>query len=559
MFACLYAPDFAVQAALRTEPQDEDARERLRRSAMVVLEGPENLPKVAALNDAARNRGIEAGMTKLQVETCGGVLLRKRSEAEEDAAQAELVECANSFSPRVESTGAGTVLLDLCGTERLFGTPENTARKISVAARERGFDLRVAVASNPDTALYAARGFPGITVIPAGHEARRLAWLNVDLLPISAEMLETLHGWGIRTFQALAALPEVPLTERLGQAGLHLQKLARGAIQRTLVPIVPVQRFIESYEFDDPVETLESLSFVLNRLLQQICSRLIAQALSTNELRLTMDLAVTQRRAGSSGEQFQHDWKLPVPTQDGRMLFALAGLELERNIFSAPIKKIILEAVPVKPRTAQGNLFAPPSPDAEKLEMTLARIRGVVGGVDAEGVSCVGSPGVVDTHRPASFEVRAFSSERDSLNKDGAKNANSNPAAGVPTSRKSGETWGIPGLPTRKSGETLRLSSGQAWGIPASPTIALRVFRPPLETAVELNGQTPHIVRLWKKPGRVIAASGPWCSSGHWWNRAVAWVREEWDVALKTSAGIGFYRIYLDRVQKQWFVEGMFD
>jgi protein ImuB len=526
MFACLYAPDFAVQAALLTEPPD--LREGLRRSPMVVLEGPENLPRVAALNDAARKCGMEAGMTKLQVETCGGVLLRKRSEAEEDAAQAELVECATFFSPRVESTGAGTVLLDLDGTERLFGTPENTARKISVAARERGFDLRVAVASNPDTALYAARGFPGITVILAGQEARRLAWLNVELLPIGTEMLDTLHCWGIRTFQALAALPEVPLTERLGQAGLYLQKLARGAVHRTLVPIAVVQQFVESYEFDDPVETLESLSFVLNRLLQQICSRLMAQALSTNELRLTMDLAVTQRRVSNSGEQFQHDWKLPVPTQDGRMLFALVWLELERNIFSAPIKKVTLEALAVKPRTAQGNLFAPPSPDAEKLEMTLARIRGVVGGADAEGVSCVGSPGVVDTHKTASFEVRPFSSVREGLSKDGlGKDAAEKDRANL-----------VPAL---------------------LPTIALRVFRPPLETAVELNGQTPHIVCLWKKPGRVIAASGPWCSSGHWWNRAVTWVREEWDVALKTPAGIGFYRIYLDRVQKQWFVEGMFD
>src|SRR5260221_5980335 len=45
----------------------------------------------------------------------------------------------------------------------------------------------------------------------------------------------------------------------------------------------------------------------------------------------------------------------------------------------SPIKKLTVEAVPVKPRMAQGNLFAPPSPETEKLEITLARIRGVVG------------------------------------------------------------------------------------------------------------------------------------------------------------------------------------
>jgi len=75
MFACLLVPDFPVQAALLLEPKD--TRELLRRSPIAVLDGPSNLPKVEALNDLARDVGIEVGMTKLQVETCGGVLLQK--------------------------------------------------------------------------------------------------------------------------------------------------------------------------------------------------------------------------------------------------------------------------------------------------------------------------------------------------------------------------------------------------------------------------------------------------------------------------------------------------
>src|SRR5882724_12006429 len=115
MFACLLVPDFPVQAALLWEPKD--TREILRRSPIAVLHGPSNLPKVLALNDAARSAGIQVGMTKLQVETYGGVLLRKRSADHEDSAQAALLECANNFPPRVESTCPGTVILDLAGTE----------------------------------------------------------------------------------------------------------------------------------------------------------------------------------------------------------------------------------------------------------------------------------------------------------------------------------------------------------------------------------------------------------------------------------------------------------
>ena len=482
---------------------------------MVVLDGPANLPRVAALNDAARKLGIEPGITKLQVETCGGVLLRKRSWEEESSAQQRLLECANDFSPKVESGSPGIVLLDLTGTEKLFGTVENTARKIHARAEERGFRLRVAVASSPETALYAARGFSGITMIPRGQEARRLAPLPVDLLPITPEMLETLDSWGIHTFQALAALPEIPLTERLGQAGLHLQRLARGQINRTLTPPEPAPDFRESYEFDDPVETLESLAFVLNRLLQQLCAQLVAHALATNELRLTLDLEVRQQD-GNNGEQYRHVWKLPVATQDRKVLLTLIRLDLERSTFSAPIKKVSIETVSVKPRMAQGNLFAPPSPEAERLEITLARIRGVVGSADEQGIGCVGSPRLVDSHMPDAFSVQAFSSVSESE------------------------------------------SSGANSSAEIIPVIALRIFRPAMETTVELTGEAPHFVRLWKKYRRVLAASGPWCSSGNWWN-ATAWAREEWDVALKTAAGIGFYRIYRDRIRKQWFVEGVFD
>ena len=123
MFACLLVPDFPVQAALLLERKDR--REPLRRSPIAVLDGPSNLLKVMALNDAARNVGIEIGMTKLQVETCGGVSLRKRSADHEKSAQVALLDCAYAFSPRVESTSPGTVILDLAGTDKLFGSPGN--------------------------------------------------------------------------------------------------------------------------------------------------------------------------------------------------------------------------------------------------------------------------------------------------------------------------------------------------------------------------------------------------------------------------------------------------
>ena len=171
-------------------------------------------PESLALNDAARKAGFELGMTKLQVETCGGVLLRKRSRRITKTLRKPHCWNVRELFPRGWNPPVpGTVILDLAGTEKLFGPPETTACKITVNARQIGFHLRIAIAANPDTAMYAARGFAGITIIPAGDEAKALAPLPVGILPVSPELLEVLEGWGIHTFKALAALPAVALVK----------------------------------------------------------------------------------------------------------------------------------------------------------------------------------------------------------------------------------------------------------------------------------------------------------------------------------------------------------
>jgi len=598
-------------------------------------------------------------MTKLQAGLCAGAVLRKRSLAEEESAQSALLDCASKFSRRVASTAPGAVILDLKGTEKLFvmnchpertGVPGETAfgatgwgsegsaflrngsprnggqndpwpralRTMTAVAAEIGFEVRLAIAANPDTTFLAARGFSANTIILLGEEARRLASLPIETLPLSPELLETLNRWGIRTFQSLAALPAVAIVERLGQEGLYIQKLARGAISRPLLPFEPNPEFAASFEFDDPVETLESIFYILNRLLQDLCSRLLATAQAASELRLTVGLNVCQlqstkrsgvphptrfslggdscpvspqiskdRNGAQEDEQSERVWKLPAPTQDKNLLFGLIRLYLEKTTFFAPVCSLHLEVIPVKPRFAQGNLFAPPSPESEKLEITLERIRGIVGTTDAEGTDCVGAPCLLDTHRPGSFTLQHFSSGPDT-HSPASQNSPSHPErsrlirkanqpmesklrrlrgsgspAGPVLARRGGGVGAARRNPEQSRGSLVPYPSRKSKGVDSAfprsaPVIALRIFRPALETEVVLDGSKPHFVRLWSRPRRVLAASGPWSSSGNWWNTA-AWTREEWDVALKTPAGPGFYRIYCDRLRRRWFIEGVFD
>jgi protein ImuB len=375
----------------------------------------------------------------------------------------------------------------------------------------------------------------------------------------ATRLLETLARWGIRTLRALAALPEVALSERLGQEGLRLQKLARGAASRTLVPIEAPLLFEEAVELEHPIVLLEPLAFLLNRLLEQLCARLATRALATQELRLTLQLsnltgvddefenigmpsesdgresrenmrgqlpkpalsevegAVRRSEAPllrSRQAKFARILHLPQPMLDAKIFLKLLQLDLNANPPGAPIVKIHLAAEPARPRSAQGGLFLPPTPEPEKLELTLARIAAMV------GEQKVGALELLDTHHPEGFRMQRFVAQAQQEK---------------------------PHQKTAPSTEE-------------SIVTALRRFRPPLRAHVTLeNGQPAHLVCKKKDvQGDVLWKAGPWRFSGDWWERE-AWSRDEWDIALQNKTVIALYRLVHDLLGDGWFVEGTYD
>src|SRR6266446_140406 len=199
-FACIYVPNFPVAALLRAEPE-------LRTQALAVLEGKPPLEKVGAVNEKAGRIGIAPGMTKAQAQLCSELALRPRSALQEASAHAALLDCAQSFSPRVEDAACDTALLDLAGLELLFGSLPKIARDLARRACDLGLEANVAVASNPDTAVLAAHGFSGVIVIPDGKEAEQLGNLPLEVLftgGLDLRTLEKLERWGIRNLCALA-------------------------------------------------------------------------------------------------------------------------------------------------------------------------------------------------------------------------------------------------------------------------------------------------------------------------------------------------------------------
>src|SRR6202041_3503145 len=157
------------------------------------------------------------------------------------------------------------------------------------------------------------------------------------------------------------------------------------------------------------VVLLEPLAFLLNRLLEQLCVRLGSRALATQELRLTLELENyspfhQSLASGNSRSTISYcrTLRLPQPMLDARVFLKLLQLDLNANPPGAPIVKIHMAAEPAPPRSAQGGLFLPPSPEAEKLELTLARLASLV------GENNVGALELLDTHHPEGFRMQRF-------------------------------------------------------------------------------------------------------------------------------------------------------
>jgi protein ImuB len=305
---------------------------------------------------------------------------------------AALAACAREFSPLVEVTPPGLVVLDAAGLDRLIGPPRDIARAIARAVEEAGIQASVALASNCDAAVCAARGLSGITVIPPKAEEKTLAPLAVSILAPPPELAETLQRWGVRTLGELAALPDLGVAARLGDEGLRLLRLARGENRRPLVPAEAPAAYEESIELEHPVELLEPLLFLLARLTGELCARLLSRGLAANELRLKLKLE-------GQGEH-PVTIRLPVPMREAATFRKLLQLELEANPPPAPVAAVSLGVEPTDPRVTQRGLFIPRAPEPERLELTLKRIAALV------GTENVGAPELLDTHRPDAFRMR---------------------------------------------------------------------------------------------------------------------------------------------------------
>lgn len=405
-----------------------------------------------------------------------------------------LLECARGFAPTAELTDPETVVFSIAGLGLLYGPIEMIAQVIVDRVARAGIEANIAIAHNADAAILIASCKPGLEVVRPAETEERLARLDVRLLPLSTEAAETLSLWGVRTMGQFARLPENGVAQRLGFEAVKWQRLARGAVDRPLIEVSPDSTFIEKLELDYPIVILDGLVFAISRLLTSLCTRLVMAGLAADELIVLLEL--------EGGIEYQQTIKLPLPLDSSKPLLRILRFELEKYPPQAAITAISISVHTVVPRRAQFGLFLPATPEPAKLEITLARLRAMV------GENNVGIPELIDSHHPQPFRLVPFSTPQ------------------------------TDDLPSKQPGPFV---------------LSIRHCHPPIQSTLIMNESTPVKLISGEINRRVVNAAGPWMLSGDWWN-SDNWEREEWDLGL----GDGMV-CRVARVGDQWFLEGVYD
>ena len=498
LYAALYVREFPAQAVLRLRPT-------LREQPCAILDGIAPSEFVCAMNIKARTRGVRHGMTRVEVDTISSVIVLARTPHEEAQAQTIVQEVAGGFTPRIETRifeRAFLCVLDISGTESLFGPPRQLAQELLKRIRSLGMAATIAVSANFHAAWCMARGMSAkaaITVLAQGKERDALAPLPLAVLDLNEAQMSTLSSWGISTLGKLATLPEKSLIARLGQDGKRLRQLAAGELPHLFQPEEIPFTLREEMELDSPIELLDGLLFLLNLMLDQIIRRASDRILAVASVSVSLSL--------EGGATHTRTVSPPTPTNERALWLKLLQMELELHPPQAAILHVALEAEPGHISKVQLGLFSPQLPEPGRLEVTLARIAKIV------GEDAVGQAVLRDTHQPRGFRMEKFR---------------------VPTA-----------APVPTQADVVRF--------------ALRELRPSELITVQLIAGAPCSLRFRHESYRVESAYGPWVIGTDWWNQE-HWGQAQWDLVLADASDTKLRCCIIRDLKKHcWQMAGFYD
>ncbi|HWO43284.1 MAG TPA: DNA polymerase IV, partial [Candidatus Eisenbacteria bacterium] len=293
----------------------EQAMNPALRGKPVIVGGRDGRGVVTSASYEARKFGVRSAMPGFRAKTLcpGGIFLPNRHKLYA-AFSKRVFAILQRYSPQVEPISIDEGVVDLTGTERIFGPPLATAdRMIRDLEKELGLPASAGLASRRLVAKVAATlAKPrGLLYIPDGCEQDLLAPLPVACIPgIGSKTQTALAARGIRVIGDLFARPEL--------ADRYLNFSGDGGDRRHDHSIG------SETTLDRPLRDRNTMQRVLWSLVEEVGSRLRRERLYAR--------CVTLKFRYANFETASRSRTLAAPTCFDREIFTIASELLIRHV-----------------------------------------------------------------------------------------------------------------------------------------------------------------------------------------------------------------------------------
>ena len=346
---------------------------------------------VSTASYEARKFGVHSAMPTFQaVKLCpNGIYLRPRMKRYHEKSE-EVMAIFREYSPDIQQISVDEAFIDLTGTERLFGSPEDTARRLKKEVFEKtGLTVSVGLASTKYCAKIASglQKPDGLTIVPFGGETEFM--LSLPLTKVwgaGKKTLAKLEQYGIKTTRDIYTRSEKLLQSLFGNAvGSFLYHSVRGN-EGADFRAEPKSRSISAentYEYDltnpEIIETaiLDLCHTVMFRSLREkVRSTTVALKIRYEDFSTVSVQTTSERYVSSVDDLFERAKALLEKKRDARLGIRLLGVAMQNlEDDTTPRQQELFDFGDEKKRKLESAILKAQEKDPS-LKITKARLLG---------------------------------------------------------------------------------------------------------------------------------------------------------------------------------------
>jgi DNA polymerase-4 len=302
----------------------------------VIVGGSKERGVVSSASYEARKFGIHSAQPIVKAKRLcpDGIFLPVRMSRYQEVSK-QAFNIYHRFTPLVEPLSIDEAFLDITGSIRLFGEPENIAKKIKqIILKETGLTVSAGVAPSKFVAKIASDidKPDGLTVVHLDDVKDFLDPLPVKKMwgvgKVSQRLLSRLN---IHTFRDLRQTPVKVLEKKFGKHGVKIHLLAMGVDDRDVMPEHDVKSVGNEQTFLHDIISLDTVQKELLALGNKVARRMRHKGLKGKTITLKVKY--------SDFVQITRSVTLPKFTDDGSEIYSVACRLLKKTeVTKKPIR-----------------------------------------------------------------------------------------------------------------------------------------------------------------------------------------------------------------------------